>query len=266
MSVRVYTGPHSDRGRPRTGWQRALPWALLALAILATLVASFTQSSVQGAAIALAMLFASGSAASHAVVSRGWAWASGFLAITVITALVIENLAVHRDFPFGDLAYASSLGPAIFGVPITVTVGWISLVYPALLAAQRLSEERLTTALIGAVALTAVDLLWDPLFTANGHVTWSDGGWAVPGLAPLPLQNLFGWLLVGFLLMLALDRLPRKTAKDAVPMVLLSWLFVWGLVANVLTMHSVAALAWGGVGLAAVMVPWWWRAWSEPQW
>lgn len=266
MSVRVYTGPHSDRGRPRAAWQRSLPWAFTALAAVIAVAATFTDGPVQGACIAVAMLFATAAATTHAVVARGWAWAGGLLAITVAAALIVEGLSVHRAFPFGDLAYQPSLGPAILGVPVVVVLAWLSITYPTLLAAQRLSEERLTTAAIGAVALCAIDLLWDPLFTANGHVTWSHGGWTVPGLSPLPLQDPLGWLLVGFLLMLALDRLPRKTAKDGVPITLLSWLFVWGLVVNVATMHSLTAVAWGGVGLAVVVLPWWWRVWSEPQW
>lgn len=266
MSVRVYTGPHSDRGRPRTAWQRGLPWVFAALAVIVTVVATFTEGTVQGASIAVAMLFASAAAASHAVVARGWGWGAGFLAITIGAAFVVENLSVHRAFPFGDLAYESSLGPALFHVPVVVVLAWVSITYPTLLAAQRLSEERLTTAAIGAVALASVDLLWDPLFTANGHVTWSDAGWSLPGLSPLPLQDPLGWLLVGFLLTLALDRLPRKTVKDALPVTMLSWLFVWGIVANVVTMHSFAAVAWGGIGLALVVLPWWWRVWSEPQW
>lgn len=266
MSVRVYTGPHSDRGRPRTAWQRALPWVFLGLTLVTTVVATFTEGTTQGASIALAMLFATGAAASHAVVARGWAWALGFLAITVGSALVVENLAVHRDFPFGDVTYQPSLGPAIFSVPVVVVLAWVAIVYPTLLAAQRLSEERLTTAAIGALALASIDVLWDPLFTANGHVSWADGGWALPGLRPMPLQNPLGWLLVGFLLTLALDRLPRKTVKDAVPITMMSWLFGWGVVANLVTMHSIAAVAWGGIGLALIVLPWWWRVWSEPQW
>ena len=266
MSVRVYTGPHSDRGRPRTAWQKALPWGFLGLALAMTILATFTDGTLQGAAIAVAMLLASAAAATHAVVARGWAWAAGFLAITVGSAFVVENLSVHRAFPFGDLEYGSSLGPALFGVPVTVVLVWLATTYPVLLAAQRMSEERLTTAAIGAVALAAMDLLWDPLFTANGHVTWSAGTWTLPGLSPLPLQDPLGWLLVGFLLILALDRLPRKTAKDGVPVTMLSWLFVWGLVVNIVTLHSLSAVAWGGIGLALLVLPWWWRVWSEPQW
>ena len=114
MSVRVYTGPHSDRGRPRTAWQRGLPWVFAGLAVTITVVATFTEGAAQGASIAFAMLFSSAAAASHAVVARGWGWTAGFLAITIGTAFVVENLSVHRAFPFGDLAYQSTLGPALF--------------------------------------------------------------------------------------------------------------------------------------------------------
>lgn len=266
MSVRVYTGPHSDRGRPRTRWQRVLPWVLLGAAIVMFTVATFLDGAGQGALLALGMVFGAASSAAHAVVSRGWGWSAGFTSITLGAAFAVEMLAVHTAFPFGDLRFESTLGPAVLGVPIAVPLAWLFIAYPTLLAAQRLTEERLATAAVGALALASIDLLWDALTTANAHVTWSSDGWTLPGLAPLPLQNLFGWLLVGFLLMLALDRLPRKTAKDALPNLALSWIFVWGLAANAITMQSVAAVAWGGLGLALVVLPWWWRVWSEPQW
>ncbi len=96
--------------------------------------------------------------------------------------------------------------------------------------------------------------------------TWTDAGWPLPGIPSVPLQNYLGWLLAAIVLMFLLDRLPRKVANDTMPTVLLTWVFVSSIVANLLFFGRPGVAIWGGLCMGVVMVPWLWRLWSQPQW
>ena len=234
--------------------------------VLAQLVSPFASGGVQAAAIDVGVLAGGGAAAAHAIVSRRLAWGLSFIGGTLATGLVVELVAAATAFPFGAIAYGSTLGPGLGGVPLLVPVGWLMIVYPSLLAAQRLSEERIVTALLAAASIAFWHLLWDAQLTAAGAWSWPADPWTLPGTTGMPLQALLGWLLVGFLLTAGLDRLPRRVAKDGVPTAMLSWLYGWGVVAAIAALHSPGTALWGLVGMGIAVVPWWWRSWSEPQW
>ncbi len=265
MSVRVYTGRHADHGRPRKRWITVLPWVLAAVAVVSLMLVPFLAPAAAGAAGAAGMVAGAGAAAIHALGARGWAWAGIFTGVTLVAAAGTEALAATTQFPFGAFDYAPVLGPTILGVPLVIPVGWLMLVYPSLLAAQRLATEHLGVAVIVAALLAGLDTAWDAVMTSSGLWSWQASAWALPGASGVPLQNVLGWLLVGFAMGLLLDRLPRKVAKDGVPNVLLSALYVGGVLAAVLA-GAPGAAAWTAVGGGLVIVPWWWRMWSEPQW
>ena len=100
----------------------------------------------------------------------------------------------------------------------------------------------------------------------EGYWTWGDAGWALPGIPGIPLQNFLGWLLAAVVLMIALSRLPRKVARDGVPTLLLIWTFASNVLAALVFFGRPGVAIWGLVCMGAVMVPWMWRTWSEPQW
>lgn len=256
---------HADRGRPRKGWLIALPWVLLGLGIAGQLLAPFTQGLTASIAMSIGLLGCSLAVAVHAVSARRWGWAGRFFAITLVTAFAVEWVSHATDFPYGGVVY-SGLGPTLMGVPILIPLSWLMLVYPGLLAAQRLSTERLGTALLAALTIGFAGLAVDANLTASGLAHWPTGQWNVPGTAGLPLQDLLGRLLVAFVLVLVLDRVRRKVAKDGVPTLLLSWLYGWGVVSTLVVLGQPGTAAWVTVGMGLVVVPWWWRVWSEPQW
>ena len=265
MSVRIYTGLHADRGRPSKRWALLLPWILLGLGIVGQAVAPFVSGTPRSVFTALGIVGCAGAAASHAAVARRWAWATRFLTITLGTAFVVEWIAQLTSFPFGSVTY-TGLGPSVLGTPLLIPLSWLMIVYPGLLAAQRLSTERLGTALVAAVMMTSWELVFDASLSAGGLAHWTGDAWAVPGSSGVPLQDALGWLLVAFLLVLGLDRLRRKVVKDGVPILQLSWLYAWSVVSALIALHEPGVAAWAAIGMGVVVIPWWWRVWSQPQW
>ncbi len=266
MSVRIYTGPHSDRGRGPAGWIAYLPWALVALTIVGQIVWVLTSDGARTALTILTVVTFFLASATHAFISRGAGWAIGYLAITLAFGWAIERIGLTTSFPFGLYEYAGTLGPTLFGVPIVIPLAWSMMAYPCLLAAQRLSTTRVGVALIGGLVLAAWDLFLDPQMVGEGYWTWSQTGWELPGIDGIPLQNFLGWLLASIVLMWILDLLPRKVAGDGVPTVMLVWIYLSNVLANAVFFDRPGVALWGAVAMGIVVVPFLWRVWSQPQW
>ena len=266
MSVRVYTGPHSDRGGGPSGWVQYLPWALAGATILGQIVWVLVGDEARVALSILTVVTFFLASASPAYLTRGLAWAASYLAISLAFGWGVEVLGLATSFPFGTYDYSGDLGFAVAGVPVVIPMAWAMMAYPCLLAAQRLSATGVGTALIGGWVLAAWDLFLDPQMVGEGYWTWADDGWSLPGIPGIPLQNFLGWLLSAIVLIWLLDRLPRKAAPDGVPILLLTWVFASSVLANLVFFDRPGVALWGGLCMGVVVVPYLWRVWSQPQW
>lgn len=266
MSVRVYTGRHSDRGGAPRGWIAYIPWGLAGLTILGQIAWILTSGEVRTALTALTVVTFFLASVTHAYLNRGLAWTSGYVAISVGIGWLAEVIGLATQFPFGDYSYTDALGPAVLGVPILIPLAWSMMAYPCLLAAQRLVHDSLLVALVGGLLFASWDLFLDPQMVGQGYWVWNEIGWTLPGIDEIPLQNFLGWLLVAFFLMLALDRLPHKVAHDGVPTLMLSWTYVSNVLAAAVFFDRPGVALWGGIIMGAIVIPWWWRIWSQPQW
>jgi len=266
VSVRIYTGPHSDRGRGPSGWVTYLPWVFAGLTILGQIIWVLVDDGARTVFTILTVVTFFLASATHAYLSRGAVWASGYLAITLAFGWLIERVGLTTSFPFGDYEYTDALGPAFLGVPIVIPLAWSMMAYPCLLAAQRLSTTRVGVALIGGLVLAAWDLFLDPQMVGEGYWTWQNIGWELPGIDGIPLQNFLGWLLGSIGLMWILDFLPRKVASDAVPTLMLTWVYVSNVLANAVFFGRPGVALWGLICMGIVVIPFLWRVWSQPKW
>lgn len=266
MSQRIYTGPRTDRSGGPSGWITWLPWVFAGLTILGQIiwVLASDDGRVTLTVLTVGTFFLA--SATHAFLSRGTAWALGFLAISLAFGWGVEELGLATSFPFGSYEYADALGPTIGGVPVVIPMAWSMMSYPCLLAAQRLSTTGVGTALIGGWVLAAWDLFLDPQMVGEGYWTWADTRWALPGVDGIPMQNFLGWLLSAIVLMALLNLLPRKSAGDGVPILMLSWVYFSSVLANLVFFGRPGVAVWGGVCMGAVVIPYLWRTWSQPRW
>jgi len=266
MSQRVYSGPRPSSGANPSRWIRLIPWitAALTIALQISWVLVSGQTRTAFTILTVTMFFLT--SALHAYLNRGIVWTASFLGITLGFGWLIEVIGTATQFPFGDYFYADALGPALLGVPIVIPMAWSMMSYPILLAVQRLFPSSFGVALAGGWLLFSWDLFLDPQMIGEGYWVWNDARWTLPGIDGVPLQNFLGWLLSGFILMWLLDRLPRKSAKDGVPIVMLSWMFLSNVLANAVFFDRPTVALWGGICMGIVIIPWWWKLWSEPQW
>lgn len=168
MSVRIYTGRHSDRGGVPSGWLPYVPWVLAGLTIIGQIIWALVGEQPRAVITILTVVTFFLASATHAYLSRGLSWTAGYLAISLGFGWAIEAIGTATRFPFGDYTYTSVLGPAVLSVPILIPLAWSMMAYPCLLATQRLVTGGLATALVGGWLFAAWDLFLDPRWLAKG--------------------------------------------------------------------------------------------------
>jgi len=121
--------------------------------------------------------------------------------LILILSWAAEAIGNRFGIPFGDYSYTDALQPQILGVPIQIPLGWLMMLPPSWAVAQAISDRIALRwrfpAFIGlsALAITAWDLLLDPMM-----VTWGIWAWHHPeGFFGIPWINYLGWLLTSSL-------------------------------------------------------------------
>jgi uncharacterized membrane protein len=238
---------------------RHMPMAAAAAAVLSQIALILVpEEMADGLTIASVLLFATASL-SHAALTRGVRWAAIYAAVAAITGWTAEAIGTTTGFPFGEYWYADSLGPKIGPVPAVIPLAWLMMAYPVLLAARRVSGNRLWQIGYAAALLTAWDLFLDPQMVSAGHWVWQDSGASLPGIPGIPIQNFAGWFLVGLVLFgLATALLPRDRGPvdDRVPAAMLLWVFASNVMAHTVFWGNPSVALIGGAAMGALLVPW----------
>ena len=136
--------------------------------------------------------------------------------VVVAATFALELVGSTTGWPFGAYDYTGALVPAVAGVPLVVPLAWFAMAVPAREVAARLVRPAWARVALGALALTAWDLMLDPQMVTEGYWVWeADGAWR-----GIPLSNYAGWLVSSAVVMVVLDRcLPprRSLAGDGSP-------------------------------------------------
>lgn len=231
-----------------------LPVGLAAATILVQVAYPLLDGTLLRGVTAVAVLCFAAASASHAIVHRGVAWGLGLVMASAGLGFAAEVVGVATGYPFGGYAYAGTLGPRVFGVPLLVSLAWVMFAYPSLVVARRLARARWVP-LVFAASMTSWDVSLDPQMVSAGHWTWRFPSPALPGVPGIPLTNYAGWFLVALALGAVLDRLPRRAADDAVPLAMFLWTWLGSVVGNAVFMGRTGVAVVGGVLLGLVGVP-----------
>ncbi len=263
MSVRSYSGPHADhRHHGPSGPVRWLPWLLalgaVGLEIAFPLVHGDARRDVTVATVVTFFL----ASAFHALIWRGPWWTAWYLLVTVGGGLAVEAVGVRTGLPFGHYEYGTALGATVLGVPWLIPLAWAMMAYPALVAARRLSRSAVVTPLLGALALSSWDLFLDPMMTGEHYWTFTNPGLVLRDVPGVPASNYLGWFVTALVMMLLLDRLPRRSAPDGQPAFLFLWTYASSVVANAFFFDRPAVALYGGIAMGVVAVPYAWVLWS----
>lgn len=195
----------------------------------------------------------------HAALTRGARTALVLLAVFGGGGFLVEALGLASGVPFGSYSYGGGLGPALFGVPLVISLAWTMMAWPSWIVAGRLTSRRWARIGIAGWALAAWDLYLDPQMVSEGYWRWANPEPSLPGVYGVPLTNHLGWLLVAVLLMAAFDRLagsqPVPDYLDVVPVALFLWVYFSSLVALVVFFGLPYAALWGALGMGLVALP-----------
>lgn len=200
----------------------------------------------------------------HGHLSYGAKYSTRYLPLTALFGYGIEVLGVHTGWPFGIYHYDSSLGQALFGVPLVVPFAWVMMVHPALIAARRIAGSWVF--LYGGALLAAWDLFLDPQMVAAGRWTWEVKGSHVPFTPNIPLSNAFGWLLAGLTIVgilhivLPKDRRKESTSLAAVDAILL-WTLFAGFIGNLFFFNRPGLALFGSAIMGALLTPYFFSSW-----
>lgn len=265
--------PHAETGTEAAPAQpsgRATRWRVPLVLAGAGVLAQVTYPLLDGEPLRLATIAAvvllAASAAVHALVVRGWLWATAMVLTFGGLGLLVEAIGTSTGFPFGAYSYTGTLGVSLATVPILVPLAWIMLGYPAYLAGQALAGPRWGWA-VGAWTLATWDLFLDPQMVEAGHWVWDNPEPGLAGIPGIPLTNYAGWVLTATVMMATMTAVTALTRRrhempsagrlphDLAPAAVLVWTYVSQVLANLVFFGRPAVALWGGLLMGLTLVP-----------
>ncbi|HNK63130.1 MAG TPA: carotenoid biosynthesis protein [Anaerolineales bacterium] len=136
----------------------------------------------------------------HARERMDWSRTLWLLASAFVVSLTFESVGVLTGLVYGPYHYTPKLGFLFLGlVPLIIPVAWFMMMYPSFVIADwiipaKAAGRSALVAAIGAVIMTAWDVVMDPVMVSGGHWVWDVNG---PYFG-IPLQNFSGWWLTTF--------------------------------------------------------------------
>ncbi|MGW6195621.1 carotenoid biosynthesis protein [Kribbella sp. NPDC055110] len=189
----------SDRAR-RAPWKLSTLWGLTAV-ILGGLIVTAFAPGLRLIVIVAQVVFV----LAHGAHRYGWRAIGVFVVAGLVISNALENLSIQTGFPFGHYHYTG--GGKIFQVPWFIGPAYLATGYLAWIVATVLLDDvrrnsswltTIGTPLVGAFAMTAWDLAFDPTAsTIHQNWIWENGG----GFFGVPLVNYLRWTFTVYLFM-----------------------------------------------------------------
>ena len=164
----------------------------------------------------------------HASFALGVRLTLAFFAITAVTSWIFEEVGVATGLVYGPYHYTATLGPWLGSVPILIPLAWFMMVYPSYVLANLIVDgwpvgtpggrgHLVGLALLGALVMTAWDLVVDPVLSGPTFGAWVwEGGGPYFGV---PVQNYLGWIATTFCVYVLYRTVERRwTPQPAGPL------------------------------------------------
>jgi len=161
----------------------------------------------------------------HASVALGVRLTLAFFAITTVTSWIFEEIGVATGLVYGSYHYTATLGPWLGSVPVLIPLAWFMLVYPSYVVANLIVDgwpvgtpggrgHLVRLALVGALVMTAWDLVVDPILSGPtvGAWVWERGG----PYYGVPVQNYLGWIVTTFTAYVLYRSVERRWTRQPV--------------------------------------------------
>lgn len=200
-----------------------LAGVLLAGFFAVLLVRGQSETTILLVASSLLMFGASVASAWHLL---GGAATLRFVAISVVTGWIAEQLGSSYGWIFGSYTYTDVLGPTLGDVPVVIPLMWFALVYGAYVLTNLAVWQApvdgaagmrwtLVLSLVTAMIVTAWDLAADPyfVFVLKAWIMEKKDGWWFGET----LQGFVGWMAVSFFIVLCF-RLTLRRAPIRPPL------------------------------------------------
>jgi len=148
-----------------------------------------------------------------------------FFTITAVTSWIFEEIGVATGLIYGPYHYTATLGPWLGSVPVLIPLAWFMLIYPSYVVANLIVDgwpvgtpggrgHFVGLALLGALVMTAWDLVVDPVLSGPtvGAWVWERGG----PYYGVPIQNYLGWIVTTFTVYLLYRSVERRSTSQPV--------------------------------------------------
>jgi len=142
-------------------------------------------------------------------------------------ALIIESLAIHTSFPYGNFTYNDTLGSKIFGLtPWTVAFAYPPVLFIAYFIVRNRINKLVPLIFLTGLFAMSIDLVLDPGAVALGFWYWPTGGF----FYGVPLVNFLGWILTGSIgaaILIILFGRKKPSIGTAHSGLLIIWFWTW---------------------------------------
>lgn len=138
-----------------------------------------------------------------------------FALITFIAGFIAEYIGVHTGSLFGHYRYDGTLGTKLLDIPLMIGVNWFLLIYSVGVVLRRSRfNNKLIRMLTGAIILTMLDMLIEPIAIRFNYWHWLDGG--------IPFKNYVCWFALSALLLLIFEQFKFKRQSIVAPALLIA--------------------------------------------
>jgi uncharacterized membrane protein len=202
----------------------------------------------------------------HAGQFTGWRNAILLVVVSFVVSLAMESAGVATGWVYGPYHYGDRLGPKFIGlVPWLIPAAWFMMMYPAFIMARLISPKlknhflsMCICAVIGAVAMTAWDMVMDPVMAQGGYWIWDTPG----QYFGIPIQNYFGWFVTVGICLLVYQFLAGHWPNPAPETIQPVWAVLSYAVTGLSTVIVACQLGLSGAALAGTLAMFPWLAWS----